>query len=126
MKRSTNTDPLKSKLAAHLAAGGTIAQFARDNPARSERTYQDWSKSAEVREQVRKLLSEATETIRRRITAASVNAVTVLARLLSSQNESIQLGAAKAIVDRNLAIQEAADFENRLAQMEERPPDAKS
>lgn len=120
MKQATNNGPLRAKLASWLATGGSIAQFARNNPGRHLRTYQNWVAEPGFADEVHKQVSLMLEGTRRRLTSLALKSTETLNRLLDDANATVRLGAARVVLDKLLDVNDSADFDRRLAELEQR------
>jgi Lon protease-like protein len=119
MKRSAHSEPLKLRLAAWLASGGSIAAFARANPQQKERTYRAWSKLPEVQAEIARQSAEMVQTIIHRLTTVSAQSTTELQKLLSDPDPNVRLGAVRTALRTLIPIAKFADIDRRLSQLEE-------
>jgi hypothetical protein len=106
-------------LIAALAAGATQDQAARQSGL-APRTIRHRLADPAFRTRVEQARKEMLATAVARLTAASTAAATTLLNLLEAESESVQLGAARAILDLGTKMREAGELEERLARLEER------
>jgi hypothetical protein len=103
-----------------MAAGGTVAAWARDNQV-PERTAYTWSRSPEVRTQVRRIRRRALD---RAIGRLSRHAAAVADRIAtladSAQSQAVRLQAARAVLADLMTVSNYAALEQRLAEVERR------
>ena len=102
----------------HLAAGQTVANAARLAGV-SEPTAYRRLRDAGFRGKLAQLRAEAVERAMAMLTTASTGAVAVLVSLSrQAEAESVQLGAAKAILDLGCRWREQGELADRLAALE--------
>jgi hypothetical protein len=102
-----------------LACGATVevaAQTARISPATVYRRKQD----AKFCEQLQQISAEMVQRIAGMLTGAGSEAVrTLLSLMKETVPAAVRLGAARAVLDGVVKFREFADFEQRLAALEE-------
>jgi hypothetical protein len=115
-----NNRSQKTALALAIAAGRTVAAWARENKV-AERTARRWSQSAEVLDQVERIRRRAVDRAVGELTRRAVKAVRGVAKLAdSAESEAVRLNANRAIIADMLAVTDHANFERRLAELERR------
>ena len=110
-----NTD---GALVAALAGGSTVADAARLARVGETTVYRrlrdpDFKKA--VVDARSEMLSRAVGTL----ADASTEAATTLRRLLDAQSESVQLGAARSLLEVAVKLRESEELEQRIAALEE-------
>jgi hypothetical protein len=102
-----------------LACGATVevaAQTARISPATVYRRKQD----PKFCEQLQQISAEMVQRIAGMLTGAGSEAVrTLLSLMKETAPAAVRLGAARAVLDGVVRFREFADFEQRLAALEE-------
>ena len=104
-------------LAAHLAAGLTLAQAAAKAGV-SVRTARRRQKLPEFRRRVDELKAEAVGRAVSILGRSMTGAAAVLAQLLRSADEKTQLHAAKEIIGLGLKARQQTDLERRMDELE--------
>ncbi len=102
-----------------LASGLTQQQAAQQAGVNLRTVARRWADLA-FRAQVANAQSETVWQVAARLSAAGVLATSTLLRLLKAESESVQLGAARAILEMGMKAREAAELEQRIATLEER------
>ncbi len=118
-KNDGQLDGADENLAAAVAAGGTIREAAERGNC-SESTVRCRLREKEFQARVAQLRAEMIEAALGKMSDSMSDAVTALRRLLSSESESIQLGAARTILESTIRMRDSISFERRLAALEER------
>ena len=104
-------------LAAELAAGASQTEAARRLGV-SARTVRRRLEESSFQARVRALRAARVQQIADRLGGAATAAVATLERLLSAGSESVQLGAARALLDAALGWRQAGELEERIAAVE--------
>jgi hypothetical protein len=103
-----------------LACGATVEQAAR-KCGLSARTVYRRLREDDFRRQVQELKAEMVQRTAATLTAAGSEAVKTLLNLLQTNVAPVtRLGAARVVLELGVRLREAADFEQRLAALEER------
>jgi len=118
---SKRTNQETSGLSAAIAAGETVASWARrQTPPIPRRTAYTWSRRPEVRKAVerirRRCLDRAAGTLARHATAAAEKLAS-LAR--SADSQAVQLAAARAVLQEYREVTDYQDLAARVAALEE-------
>lgn len=111
----SNADEL---LVAALASGKAVKDAAGEAGV-SERTAFRRLEQADFCRRVAELRGRMVESAAGRLAAAAGAACETLTKLLSASSESVQLAAAKTILDQAVRLREVTDLERRLAALEE-------
>lgn len=110
---------------AHLLAEPSIATAAR--AARiNERTMRRWLEEPEFERAYRAGRRRLIDTVLARLQATGDEAVQALARNLHSEKDSVQVSAAKAIIEQLVKVGELLDLADRVAELEARNDAEKS
>lgn len=102
----------------NLAAGKT-QQDAAEAVGVSETTVFRRMADPEFRRRVQAVRDDMLKQALGRITSSLAEAADTLRVLLAAESESIRLGTARALIDSAVKLREAANFEERLAALEE-------
>jgi len=119
-----NNQNQKSGLALAMAAGETVAAWARENqvPVRTART---WSNSPEVRKLVRRIRRRVIDRAVGRLSKNATAAADEIVRLAKkAASEAVRLNAARAVLAELMAVSNYATLEGRLAEVERRIRDS--
>lgn len=111
-----NADPA---LIVALAAGATKQQAADQAGVSARTVARRWADPA-FRQQVTETQRETVGQVAARLSVAGVLAASTLLRLLKADSESVQLGAAKSLIELGAKLREHQDLETRLTALEER------
>lgn len=111
----TGTDDL---LAVALAKGDSY-RAAGQAAGMSESTVRRRMQDELFRRRVSRLRSELVDAAAGQASAALVAAITTLVDLLDSGNGSVQLGAAKSLLDASLRLREQGEIEERVTAVED-------
>jgi hypothetical protein len=113
-----NNHERKANLAIAIAAGKTVADWARDN-AIPDRTARTWSHSQEVRDQVEAIRRAVIDRTIGRLSDHATEAADQIARLAKdAASEAVRLQAARAVLAELMAVSNYDALEQRLAQVE--------
>lgn len=119
-----NNQSQKAGLATAMAAGRTVAAWARDNNV-PERTAYTWSRSPEVLDLIDRIRRRAIDRAVGRLSRNATAAADQIARLARKANsEAVRLHAARAVLADLMAVSDYAALEGRLADVERRLADA--
>jgi hypothetical protein len=108
-----------SALIVALASGATVHD-ASAAVGVAERTIYRRLEDAAFRRQVSDARSEMLMQAVGKLADASTNAVSTLGRLLDAESESVQLGAARSILELGTKLREATELDQRLRDLEAR------
>ena len=108
-----------------LACGATLEQAAAKAGV-SRSTVTRRMTSPQFRKRLAALKADMVCRTGAALTAAGAQAVKRLLALLESGPPTVQLGAARAILELGMRVREAGEFEARLAELEERLEDKES
>jgi len=115
-----NNQSQKAALALAMAAGGTVAAWARDNDV-AGRTAYTWSRSPEVRDLVERIRRRAIDRAIGRLSRNATAAADQIARLArEAESEAVKLNAARAVLADLMSVSNYAALEKRLAEIERR------
>ena len=115
-----NNHERKANLALALAAGKTVADWAKDN-AIPDRTARTWSHSPEVRDQVEAIRRAVIDRTIGRLSDHATEAADQIARLAKdATSEAVRLQAARAVLAELMAVSNYATLDSRLAEVERR------
>ena len=109
----------KINLAAAVAEGESIAEWARENGV-PVRTAQRWAQDRNVRREAEACRRRAiTEAIGRmtRMARSAVDGIVTLAK--EADSESVQLRASRAVLADQIAVAKFSDLEYRMTEIEE-------
>ena len=101
-----------------IAAGSSIIDAARVSGI-SERTVRRRLQKPEYRVEISRLRGQLLDAAVGRLAGATATAVGTLVSLLDAASEHARLGAAKAIVELGLSLQEAVETQARITSLEE-------
>ncbi len=104
-------------LAVALAAGRTVRE-ASGRAAVSERTVYRRLKDSEFQKRVAELRSDMVGQAVGMLVEAGSAAVQTLKELLSSQSDSVRLGAARSILELGVKLRESTELAARVAELE--------
>jgi hypothetical protein len=104
-------------LALAIAQGQTLRRAA-EAAGVSERTAGRRIKEAAFRRRVAELQAEMVSRATARLTAGMADAAAILLKLMNSKSESIQLAAARSLLDYGRAFRELGEISERLAALE--------
>jgi hypothetical protein len=114
-----STKSQKTKLAASIAKGLSVAKWANDNQVPARTAYR-WSVDPEVRARVersrRRALDRAIGHMSHRVNWAA-KGITTLAK--TAVSEPVKLAAFKTIISNMMAVSEFAELKDRMAELEE-------
>jgi hypothetical protein len=102
-----------------LASGATV-EDAAERCAIDVKTVRRKLADATFRERVRAARAELTERACGLLTAAGLEAVQVLSRLMAGGPPAVRLSAAKAVLDLGVKLREVVDLEAQVADLERR------
>jgi len=108
----------REQAALALACGQSVRGAARALHV-GERTLTRWRADPDFMRRVRDLQNELLARAVGRLSCAMPEAAAKLRKLLASGSEKIQLAAAGKLLECGLKLRELADFEERLAALEE-------
>lgn len=103
----------------HLAAGRTIAEAAQHYGI-STRQIDRWRADPAFRQREVELRSDLVSLALGRLSDAMKDAADTLVSLLKSTNDTVKLGACKAILENGNRLRESTEIEARLKSLEER------
>jgi len=109
-----NTD---ETLILHLAAGASRASAAKAAGV-SERTLFRRLQDPTFRERLDETRAELLSSAVARLTASATAAAATLHRLLSAESESVQLGAARSVLELGTKLRESEQLVQRIAALE--------
>jgi cytosine/adenosine deaminase-related metal-dependent hydrolase len=107
----------RSLVVAALASGHTYAAAAVAGNV-SERTVRRWMTEDAFQREVRELTAETLTRTARRLCNLADKAITTLDALLESSDARVRLGAARLTLEAGPRLQEVADFDARLIELE--------
>jgi transposase-like protein len=110
----------KREAAALLLAVGRSVRAAASEAGAAERTLRNWMVEDGFQARVQTLRSEVFGRAVGTLCGVSVRAARTLAKLLKSQDEKVQLAAAKAILEAAPRLRDLTDLEGRLQTVERR------
>ena len=102
-----------------IAAGSTVADAAQ-LAGISEATAHRRLRKPGYREQIQELRSEMMNRAMGKMADGMASAADVLVELLSAENESVRLSAARSLLDLGAKIRDTCEFEDRLRALEQR------
>jgi hypothetical protein len=108
----------KREAAALLLAVGRSVRAAASEAGAAERTLRNWMAEDAFQTRVQTLRSEVFGRAVGALCGVSVRAARTLAKLLKSQDEKVQLAAAKAILEATPRLRELTNLERRLQAVE--------
>jgi hypothetical protein len=108
----------KREQAALLLAAGRSRAQAGESVGVSRRTILRWTKDQEFADRVTELRAGLFKRSGGVLARCTTHAASRLGRLLESDNERVALGAARSVLGLTKTIQEAVEFEQRLAVVE--------
>ena len=111
-----NADPV---LIVALAAGATKQQAAEQAEVSPRTVARRWADPT-FRQAVADAQAETVKQVAARLSAAGMLATATLLRLLKAESESVQLGAARSILELGVKFRESAEIETRIVALEER------
>jgi hypothetical protein len=115
-----NNQNQKAALALAMAAGGTVAAWAREHQV-AERTARTWSNSPEVLDQVEAVRREVLDRTIGRLSDHATAAADEIARLArEASSEAVRLQAARAVLAELMIVSSYAALEGRMAEVERR------
>lgn len=118
--------PGKAAQAALALAQGKSMREAAQAVGVNEKTVRRWARGAKFRARVEALRAELTDQTLNRLAVCSSAAVAELARLMtSSANDSVRLGAARAILDKFPIMSEYFQLAERVRRLEQQGPPAR-
>jgi hypothetical protein len=100
-----------------LAAGLTYKKVA-EQAGVSEKTVRNRLAQPEFRRKVAEARASLVEGTMAQLVAAGTEAVEALRRLLQAESESVQLGAARSLIELSSKLRESHDLETRIAALE--------
>lgn len=106
------------KAALALASGSSMIDAARAAGI-SERTVRRRLTKPEYRMEISRLRARLLDAAVGKLVAETTDAVETLSDLLNATSEHVRLGAAKAILDFGLSLQEALETQTRITTLEE-------
>lgn len=112
---------LRTQLAIAIAAGESIAAWAKQH-AVARRTAYEWSRSKEVRRRVSALRRRALDRAVGKLTRGALSAADVLLKLATGEEQQagVRLQAARAILADLASLSDFAKMERRMARIERR------
>ena len=106
-----------SVLIAHLSIGATRASAAKAANV-SESTVFRRLQNETFRRELASVKEELIRSTVARLSASATQAASTLQRLLNADSESVQLGAARAILELSVKWREAEELDQRIAALE--------
>ena len=100
-----------------LASGDTYAAAATKGNV-SERTVRRWMTDEAFQREVRELTADTLSRIARRLCSLADKAIKTLDALLESSDARVRLGAARLTLEAGPRLQEVANFDSRLVELE--------
>jgi hypothetical protein len=111
---------LIDKLALHVAGGGRIASWARENGV-PRRTCYDWSRRPEFQDKVEAIRRRTVDRAVGRMTRSLHRAVKKIEDLVEQgENDHVRLAAARTLIDKMLDVKGHAEFERQIAELRAR------
>ena len=110
-------DPRWIMAAEMFAVGDPIGNIAGEFET-TERTVYRWLEEPAAREVIKKIRSASVSSMTGRSIRSSRKAIRQFEKLLRSQDERMQLSAARSIVDTMLKLRAMEEFDSRLADIE--------
>jgi predicted metalloendopeptidase len=108
----------KENLALAIAAGRTVADWARDNDV-PDRTARTWSHSKEVRDRVDAVRRAVIDRTIGRLSEHATEAADQIAKLArDAASEAVRLQAARAVLAELMAVSNYSALEDRIARLE--------
>ncbi len=101
-----------------IAGGATYAEAGKQANV-TERTVANRMADPGFRQRVAEVRSRLLEQTAAGLTASGLRAVGALDRLLDAESESVQLGAAKALIELGAKVREGHDLEQRITALEQ-------
>ncbi len=101
-----------------IAGGATYAEAGKQANV-TERTVANRMADPGFRQRVAEVRSRLLEQTAAGLTASGLHAVGALDRLLDAESESVQLGAAKALIELGAKVREGHDLEQRITALEQ-------
>jgi hypothetical protein len=108
---------IESVAVASLAGGSTIRDTAKVCGC-SEKTIARRLKQPEFQQQVREARAALIDQALDKLTVASTEAADTLRELLKCAEPKVRLGAARTVIELGLKLRDAAEVEERIAQLE--------
>ena len=105
-----------------LAAGSTIRDAAKLAGVGERTAARRWAEPC-FRARVSALRAQTMESALGSMTEGMTEAAATLRRLLSAESETVQLGAARSLLEMTVKLRENVDFERRLLALEGSAPD---
>ncbi len=116
-------EPLNDRqeaMALALARGRGIKSAARELGIGARTAYRWAKENPAFARRVHDLRSDLLEVAAARLSGLSAEAAATLGRLLRSANDLVRLSAARAILEQSVRMRDAAEFEERLTDLEHR------
>jgi transposase len=114
--KKESTEKNEMAFAVEIARGASIAQAAKSVKI-SETTGYRWARKPELRKAVEDIRSTVLQVASHRLTNIVGKAVDTLERLLDSENENVQLSAARTVIDGTTKMRQLAELEQELEQI---------